>query len=143
MISQIISNQINYQKQERLLKIIRPIVIILAIGLLYWATINTFNIGIPCLFHLITGLYCPGCGISRMCICLLSFDFTGALSANIFIFSLIPLFAGGFMYHASEYVAYGKYSITKAENIIIWCLIIFAITFAVFRNMFPIDILVP
>ena len=27
--------------------------------------------GVPCLFHSITGLQCPGCGVSRMFLCLL------------------------------------------------------------------------
>ena len=31
--------------------------------------------GLPCLFHLITGLYCPGCGGTRACMYLLDGEF--------------------------------------------------------------------
>ena len=33
---------------------------------------------IPCMFHQITGLYCPGCGVSRMCLALFRLDFVSA-----------------------------------------------------------------
>ncbi|MEG2700204.1 MAG: DUF2752 domain-containing protein [Hungatella sp.] len=32
---------------------------------LVYATLKLFGQGIPCLFQLITGLYCPGCGGTR------------------------------------------------------------------------------
>lgn len=78
-----------------------------------------------------------------MCMNLLAFDINAAMSSNVFVFWLIPLFACAFMYHASEYVACGKYVIAKSENVVIWCLVVLAIAFAVCRNIFEIDILVP
>lgn len=37
------------------------------------------RIGWPCLFHLITGLYCPGCGGTRSAIHLIHGDIIGSL----------------------------------------------------------------
>lgn len=45
------------------------------------------GIGIPCLFHKITGLLCPGCGNSRAALALLQLDVPGALTYNL----LFPL----------------------------------------------------
>ena len=42
---------------------------------------------IPCIFHLITGLNCPGCGNTRAVMAMLRFDFRGMLHYNL----LFPL----------------------------------------------------
>lgn len=38
----------------------------------------------PCAFHLVTGLWCPGCGLTRGTHALLRGDLLGALSVNVF-----------------------------------------------------------
>ena len=48
------------------------------------------GIGIPCIFHKITGLSCPGCGISRFFLCLVQLDFSGAVSQNLAVAILLP-----------------------------------------------------
>ena len=35
-------------------------------GLAYYLLLVHFNIGIPCLFNVITNLKCPGCGITHL-----------------------------------------------------------------------------
>lgn len=59
--------------------------IVLAASIFYG--LARLGIGIPCLFHFITGLQCPGCGNSRVALCLLHLDIAGALSYNL----LFPL----------------------------------------------------
>ena len=49
--------------------------------------------GIPCLFHRITGLQCPGCGVSRLCLALLRGDLAGAWRANAYLLCILPLLA--------------------------------------------------
>ena len=49
----------------------------------------------PCPFHSITGLKCPGCGMTRACIALARGDIHGALHYNPFSLGLL-LFAGAF-----------------------------------------------
>lgn len=43
----------------------------------------------PCIFHLTTGLQCPGCGLTRAVHLLFHGDLAGALALN----SLLPLYA--------------------------------------------------
>lgn len=43
-----------------------------AAGMLYCIWLHCTGLGIPCLFYLWTGFKCPGCGITRMCLALLS-----------------------------------------------------------------------
>ena len=57
------------------------IVVLAAVVLFYILSRN--GIGIPCLFHRITGLLCPGCGNSRAALALLQLDIFSALQYNL------------------------------------------------------------
>jgi len=50
-----------------------------------------FNIGIPCIYSELTGLYCPGCGMTRAAFSLLELDFYQAIRYNAFSIIVIPL----------------------------------------------------
>lgn len=44
---------------------------------------------IPCIFHELTNLYCPGCGVTRMCFSILKLDFYQAFRYNPLVFILL------------------------------------------------------
>jgi len=46
---------------------------------------------VPCYFHELTGLECPGCGITRAIYCLMHFDIVQALHYNVMFVLTIPL----------------------------------------------------
>ncbi len=48
-----------------------------------------FHIGIPCIFHVLTGLYCPGCGLGRSVLSLLSGDWYQAFRYNVLLMPCI------------------------------------------------------
>ncbi len=70
------------------------ILILVIITLIYLVLSQFFNIYIPCIFNEITGLYCPGCGVTRMLISMIKLDFYQAFRYNqlLFIFSPFILF---------------------------------------------------
>jgi hypothetical protein len=47
----------------------------------------------PCPFRTITGLFCPGCGITRALHALVHFDFARALAMNAMVVLSLPLLA--------------------------------------------------
>ena len=51
----------------------------LAAGLGYAAWVRATGLGVPCPFHMLTGLYCPGCGITRCISALLQGNWQAAL----------------------------------------------------------------
>ena len=55
---------------------------ILALGLGYAAFIHLTGWAVPCLFRQVTGLKCPGCGVTSMCLALLRLDFAAAFRWN-------------------------------------------------------------
>lgn len=68
------------------------LLLILLILILYFLFTRLAGFGIPCVFHLLTGLSCPGCGISRMFLSLAKGDFRSAFRFNAFVFCFLPLF---------------------------------------------------
>ncbi len=64
---------------------------LILLGLLYYGVVSTLGFGIPCVFEFITGLKCPGCGITTAIVFLLQGDFSSAFRANIGLFIVLPL----------------------------------------------------
>lgn len=64
--------------------------VIVLLGL-YWALHRIWGLTIPCLWHEMTGLYCPGCGVTRMFDALLTGDLYQAFRYNPFCFLLLPV----------------------------------------------------
>ncbi len=78
----------------------RPVAIVVAL-LLAGATVLLklrpeilSHFGPPCVFHSLTGLYCPGCGGTRAAILLLRGDIPGAIRMNVFaviVIACVPI----------------------------------------------------
>ena len=71
---------------------LRTLALVLAAGALYAALAVRFG-GLPCPFRLVTGLQCPGCGVTTLLLCLLRGDWQGAWAANPFLLATSPLLA--------------------------------------------------
>ena len=78
----------------------------------YCMLIRRLGVGLPCLFQVVTGLYCPGCGNSRALLALAQLRFGEALQYNY----LMPLEAGFALYAAvrttAHYLRTGVYRLT-------------------------------
>ena len=114
------------------------LIIILTISILllyiYKYIFQKYHIGIPCIFHEITHLYCPGCGITRAIFSLLELDIKQALKQNLLIIFL-PLI----IIYIINYI---KIKLNK-ENVdpskifpksIWYILLIITITYGILRN---------
>ncbi len=99
-----------------------------------------FGIAIPCLFNKFTGLYCPGCGITRAGLAFIHGDFYQAIRYNMIIFLDIPLIILGTII---QYKYKKNEKLTKAINIMYVILVIITILFGVLRNMPMFSFLAP
>ena len=97
-------------RKARLLKLALGLAAVLSAGLLHALFVNLTGLAVPCVFRLVTGLECPGCGVSRMCLALLRLDFAGAWSANPVVMALLPLMAAVAADIAVRYVVTGSAS---------------------------------
>ena len=63
--------------------------LLLALGVAYLIFCRTTGLSLPCPFHVMTGLDCPGCGITRLMLSLSEGDLAAAFHANEAIFILL------------------------------------------------------
>lgn len=79
-------------RKKRLLQIITYALIIIMAGSVYSLFVKYTGFAIPCLFYKMTGLKCPGCGVTGMCMALIQLDFRQAFLCHPMLFVLlIPL----------------------------------------------------
>ena len=64
--------------------------ILIFIGVIYAGFVSVTGYGVPCIFKLVTGFDCPGCGITRMLVSLLQGDIYAAYQYNPVLFCLSP-----------------------------------------------------
>ena len=110
------------------------IILLIAITYLIWYRFT--HLGIPCVFHMVTDLYCPGCGVTRMFLALFNLEFAEAFRNNSFVFILLPY--GFFVYirHYAYIAIKGEaYTYKKYHSFIISLILILAVVFAVVRNI--------
>jgi len=120
--------------KERVLKELRLCVIILAVGILYYAFVTKTGLRIPCPFYETTGLLCPGCGITRMIISLSEFDFSAAYGYNKLLFTTWPLIALPFIYSEISYIKTGIRRFGRL-SFLLWTELFLMIVFTVLRNI--------
>lgn len=108
---------------------------LLAAGVGYALFCRTTGLAVPCLFRTITGLSCPGCGVTRMCLALLALDLPAAWAFNPGLFLLLPILAllGGRL--GARYVREGACALTRWENRLVWALVAWLLVWGVVRNL--------
>lgn len=74
----------------------------IALMLVKWFGIDILP---PCLWKLVSGHNCPGCGLTRATLSLMSLDFEAAFHLNPLIFILLP---GAFLYLIKDYRRFKK-----------------------------------
>lgn len=111
---------------------IRDIIVLIVIFLIYAVLIISFDIGIPCVFYEITGLYCPGCGITRLCLSLFEGDIYQAFRYNPIIFIDLPIL---FILFVLNIFLKNNKNIKKITDVIIIFLAAITIIFGVIRNI--------
>mgnify|MGYP001852166142 FL=1 len=111
---------------------IRDIIVLIVIFLIYAILIIRFDIGIPCVFYEITGLYCPGCGITRLCLSLFEGDVYQAFRYNPIIFIDLPIL---FILFVLNIFFKNNKNIKKITDVIIIFLATITIIFGVIRNI--------
>lgn len=85
------------------------------------------GLSIPCPIHAVTGLYCPGCGMTRSLTELLQLNVDAAFRYNSIVYVLLPLFA--------LYALLKRKKHYRAANSVMISMCILTIAFAIARNL--------
>lgn len=107
------------------------LICIFAAAFLIWLRLG--GPGIPCLFHLVTGLDCPGCGVTRMILAVSRMDFKTAMRANPFLFVTFPCPALLLTHYAHRWLKNGKISKKAEACAALYC--VGLVLFGIFRNL--------
>ena len=119
---------------NRLKKLFIMLAAVFAAGVIYYL-ITQAGFSIPCYIHKITGLYCPGCGVTRMCIKLIHLDLYGAFRSNPVVLAIAPILAVLLFKQQYCVIRYGKAKQGKPTMAIEVILIIVLIAFGILRNI--------
>ena len=103
---------------------------LLCAGLLYGFVLIPLGVRIPCLFYRFTGLRCPGCGVTDLCLALLHGHFAPGynwglvLASPALVWLLVRLWKNG--------------DCGKAETAVSAALLVFLLAWGVARNLWGI-----
>lgn len=104
---------------------------------IYLVVSSFLELYIPCVFNEITGLYCPGCGLTRMLKSMLKLDFYQAFRYNPLMFIFFPFI----IYMIIDYIyCFYKKKKSKFKTLPQWfwnILLIITILYWILRNIIP------
>lgn len=114
--------------------------VIFLLGGFYTVIIKTTGFSFSCFYHDLTGLYCPGCGITRMFLAIMDFNIPLALHQNLAAFIIITFwvlysilrFIGKPAFLSSQKFTFTSYYICLAL-IVIWAFLRNVKAFSFFR----------
>lgn len=122
--------------KTRLKKISRQAGAILAVGLIYAVICLKLGRAIFfCPFYQLTGLQCPGCGVSRMCLHLINLEFAQAFAQNQALFVLLPVLLVLWLSWAVRYVRTGTSMLRLWQRLLLWLSIGVMVVFGILRNI--------
>lgn len=105
------------------------------LGICYGMLVSRIGFGIPCVFRLITGLKCPGCGVTHMALCLLRGDLSGAFYENPVVLMLLPIGLILAIRLTCRHLKTGSKRLTKWENRVVIGMIVLLVAFGIARNL--------
>ena len=134
-------------KKRKIIPVIIASIIILLITLVYFFIYPLYREYFPkCMFHDLTGLYCPLCGIQRAVAALLHGDFSASLRNNMLFVLALPLFIYSFVIACFSALAtnYTKQKIFYSSTSMKIALLI-VVVFEILRNIpaYPFNLLAP
>ncbi len=122
-------------RKQRVMRAAGILLAVVIFGLIYLWFFTTFGVGIPCIFNRITGLLCPGCGMTHAIAELCKGDIRGALGYNALVVDVFPVLCLYLLYRAVRYIN------GRGEGFYIWeyalLIILFIITvgYGLLRNL--------
>ena len=132
------------KKNKRIKISLLLLLILILLYFTYYFVFVKYNFGIPCIFYKLTGLYCPGCGITRMLFSLIKLDFYQSFRYNSLLFISLPfiIYLLGDMF--IKFLMYkDNYIYKKISNKVWYILLIIVLFYGIIRNVPMFEFLKP
>lgn len=108
---------------------------IVLLGLAYALFIQCTGLGIPCVFRLVTGYRCPGCGMTHAAMALIHGQPKIAFRENPLSLSVAPLLLLYGAYRAEVYIRTARTDFRKWEIVFLGVLWVVVLLFWLLRNL--------
>ena len=108
---------------------------IVLLGLAYALFIQCTGLGIPCVFRLVTGYRCPGCGMTHAAMALIHGQPKIAFRENPLSLSVVPLLLLYGAYRAGVYIRTARTDFRKWEIVFLGVLWVVVLLFWLLRNL--------
>ena len=108
---------------------------IVLLGLAYALFIQCTGLGIPCVFRLVTGYRCPGCGMTHAAMALIHGQPKTAFRENPLSLSVVPLLLLYRAYRAEVYIRTARTDFRKWEIVFLGVLWVVVLLFWLLRNL--------
>ena len=128
--------------KKRIIVSIILFISVLFFSFLYYKIYNIYHIGIPCIFYKLTGLYCPGCGITRAFFSLMQLDFKRAIHNNLLIIIVVPFLLYYLIIKLKNWITFKKID-NIYPNFLWYILVAITIIFGILRNFSIFSIIAP
>ena len=106
-----------------------------ATGAIYALCVILIGRGIPCIFHEVTGLRCPGCGITRFATEMIKLNFSSALNSNYAAPIIVLFIAWTFIYTSAVYIRTGRLRVSAGNTAAEIIFLVFLIIWTIGRNV--------
>lgn len=124
---------------KRYFHVVKIFLLLLLILISYYFLNKYLGFSIPCVFNLITGYKCPGCGITHLFFDLINLKIKDAFFDNPLVFIYLPFIISYFIYESYLYIYDKKDNIIKKIPNYVWIiLVVITLIYGVIRNIYNI-----
>lgn len=111
--------------------VLKIVLIVAAIGIAYYIFGSVTGLWIPCMTHMLTGAWCPGCGTTRALLALMRLDVAEAFHDNAALMILAPLW----IIYGILCAVSAKFRSNTLLKIMFWVSVALEVIFTVLRNI--------
>ena len=120
--------------KKRVVNLFFVAIILVVLFVVYYYFCEMFpNLSLKCLFFELTGLQCPGCGVTRMLFSFFELEFLRGVQYNYFLAFSSPVLMGILGYFGYTYICDKKTN--KFFDIVCFVYILLLIVWGILRNI--------
>ncbi len=108
---------------------------IAAAAAVYFGIYIIFGVGMPCPFRAVTGLLCPGCGMTHAVAAILHGDPGSAMEYNMLSTNVLPAAAFYLTYRVIRDTEKGRDDFMKWEYIFLSIMTVICLSYGIVRNL--------
>ena len=129
------AEKLNSKQRQRLKNSLKTVIGLMFLGFLYLSFFYHFGFGIPCIIKKLTGLKCPGCGMSHALVSVVRGDIGSAYAYNALSVTLLPVLGVYLVFRTISYVKDGDEDFKWYDIVFLLACLAVCVGFFIYRNL--------